>query len=111
MSWRTRLALVLLAALAVGAILVPLLAGTDPRAIGDVLALRFVPPAGTDVRGGWHLLGTDRFGRDVFARMMLAARISLLVRTAGLVPVVHRLARAFAGESRGSGAGGRSARM
>lgn len=82
-TWRVRAALLLLVALTIGAIVVPPLAPTDPRAIGDVLALRLLPPFATDAAGHFHLLGTDRFGRDIFARMMLAARVSLLVGVAG----------------------------
>lgn len=82
-TWRVRAALLLLVALTIGAIVVPPLAPTDPRAIGDVLALRLLPPFVTDAAGHFHLLGTDRFGRDIFARMMLAARVSLLVGVAG----------------------------
>jgi peptide/nickel transport system permease protein len=78
-----RLPLLARAALALGAWIVPELAATDPREIGDVLARRLVPPFGRDSTGGWHLLGTDKFGRDIFARMMLAARLSLLVGIAG----------------------------
>ena len=78
-----RLPLLALAALALGAWIVPELAATDPREIGDVLARRLVPPFGRDSTGGWHLLGTDKFGRDIFVRMMLAARLSLLVGIAG----------------------------
>jgi peptide/nickel transport system permease protein len=52
-------------------------------AIGDVLSLRLVPPFGCDAQGGFHLLGTDRFGRDIFVRMMVAARISLAIGVAG----------------------------
>lgn len=90
MSWsrraggRTALAaFAMLTILVLGALVVPAAARTDPRDIGDVLALRFVPPGHTDAHGGWHLLGTDRFGRDIFVRMMLAARISLLVGLLG----------------------------
>jgi peptide/nickel transport system permease protein len=70
-------------ALILGALLVPALAPTDPRAIGDALALRFNPPLTFDVERHFHLLGTDGFGRDLFTRMMLAARVSLLVGLAG----------------------------
>ena len=75
--------LVLLALLAVGAIAVPILAGDDPRAMGDVIAQRFLPPFATDGHGAFHLLGTDRFGRDIFARTMLAARVSLVIGVLG----------------------------
>jgi peptide/nickel transport system permease protein len=79
----TSLPLLALIALAAGAVLVPELATTDPREIGDVLARRLVPPLGRDASGDWHLLGTDKFGRDIFVRMMLAARLSLLVGIVG----------------------------
>jgi peptide/nickel transport system permease protein len=72
--------LVLLAALV---IVVPLTSGQDPVGIGDVLSLRLLPPLSHDGRGVLHLLGTDRFGRDLFVRMMLAGRISLAVGVAG----------------------------
>ena len=75
--------LVLLAALALGAVIVPMVSATDPRAMGDVVAQRFLPPFATDGQGGFHLLGTDRFGRDIFARTMLAARISLVIGVVG----------------------------
>jgi peptide/nickel transport system permease protein len=75
--------LVLLVALALGAIVVPMLSANDPRAMGDVVAQRFLPPFATDGQGAFHLLGTDRFGRDIFARTMLAARISLVIGIVG----------------------------
>lgn len=84
-GWRARIALVIVVALIVGALIVPPLAPTDPRAIGDVLALRFLPPLSVDAAGHLHSLGTDAFGRDLFARMMLAGRVSLLVGFAGAV--------------------------
>ena len=80
-----RLCLGALALLALGTILVPLFARRDPLAIGDVLSLRLIPPFATDARGDFHLLGTDRFGRDLFVRMMLAGRISLAVGVIGSV--------------------------
>lgn len=70
---------------ALGAIVVPVLARRDPLSIGDLLSLRLVPPFGTDAHGDFHLLGTDRFGRDLFVRMMLAGRLSLAVGVVGSV--------------------------
>jgi peptide/nickel transport system permease protein len=74
-----------LAMLAAGCILVPMVARGDPLAIGDVLSTRLLPPFATDRQGHWYLLGTDRFGRDLFVRMMLAGRVSLAVGIAGSV--------------------------
>ncbi|HEX2249554.1 MAG TPA: ABC transporter permease [Gemmatimonadales bacterium] len=51
----------------------------DPVAQGDVVATRFRPPLSTGPTGTFHLLGTDRFGRDVWARLAHGARISLTV--------------------------------
>jgi peptide/nickel transport system permease protein len=75
----------LLIALVLGCIVVPLVARGDPLAIGDVLSLRLLPPFARDAEGHLHLLGTDRFGRDLFVRMMLAGRVSLAVGVAGSV--------------------------
>ena len=81
---RTALAsLLILASLTLGALLVPVLAPVDPLAIGEVLQTRLLRPFATDAQGHFHLLGTDRFGRDLFARMMLAGRLSLAVGVAG----------------------------
>lgn len=84
-GWRPLFALGTLAALIVGAVLIPAIAPSDPRAIGDVIALRLLPPLTIDAAGHFHPLGTDAFGRDIFARMMLAARVSLSVGVAGSV--------------------------
>ena len=78
-------ALGLLAGLAIASAVVPLVADASPLAIGDVLSTRLLPPFSRDATGGFHLLGTDRFGRDLFVRMMLAGRISLSIGVAGSV--------------------------
>lgn len=76
-------ALLALGVLLAGAVLVPVFTAHDPIAIGDVLASRLLPPLSSGPDGAFHLLGTDRFGRDLFARMMLAGRVSLFVGVAG----------------------------
>ncbi len=97
------IALAALLLLALGVILVPALASHDPSRIDDVLARRLVPPLGRDAHGTMHLLGTDRFGRDLLVRMMLAGRLSLLVGVigAGVAGVVGTLVGALAGWRRG----------
>jgi peptide/nickel transport system permease protein len=51
---------------------------TDPNLTRNVVATRFLPPGSTDVHQAFHLLGTDRLGRDVWARLLFGARVSLL---------------------------------
>ncbi len=60
-----------LVALALAAPLIAAAFGLDPAATD--LARRYQPPS-------WdHLLGTDELGRDVFARLLFGARVSLAV--------------------------------
>ncbi len=106
--WRSldrsaRASLVALVALSGGALLVPLLASTDPLAIGDVVARKLLPPLTRDDSGALHLLGTDRFGRDLFVRIMLAGRISLAVGLLGslLAALIGTTIGAVAGWSGG----------
>ncbi|HVX41998.1 MAG TPA: ABC transporter permease [Gemmatimonadaceae bacterium] len=80
-----RWSLAMLVGLALAVVLVPLASHQDPIAIGDVLALRLLAPGTIDAHGAFHLLGTDRFGRDLFVRMMLAGRVSLAVGIVGSV--------------------------
>jgi peptide/nickel transport system permease protein len=82
-SRTTAIALWLLIGLTAAVLLVPLASHQDPIGIGNVLALRLLPPGSRDVAGDFHLLGTDRFGRDLFVRMMLAGRVSLAVGLIG----------------------------
>jgi len=74
----------ILALAVLAALLAPLLAG-DPIAQRDIVATRFLPPLATDPLGAFHLLGTDRFGRDVWARLVYGARVSLGVGTLAVV--------------------------
>ena len=99
-----RLALAGLVVIALGVVVVPALSSRDPLLIQDVLARRLVPPLARDAGGAWHLLGTDRFGRDLSVRMMLAGRLSLLVGVigAGLSGAVGTLLGAIAGWWAGS---------
>jgi peptide/nickel transport system permease protein len=69
----------ILAAAVVGALAAPLVAPVDPDTQRDVVATRFLPPFTTDAHGVYHVLGTDRLGRDVWSRLVYGARISLAV--------------------------------
>ncbi len=68
--------LVMLVLLVIAAIFAPLIAGADP-AVTD-LRMKNEPPSAE------HILGTDAIGRDVWARLVYGARVSLSV---GLVAV------------------------
>jgi peptide/nickel transport system permease protein len=59
------------------AVLAPVVAPLDPAAQRDVVATRLLPPGTTDGFGSFHLLGTDRLGRDVWSRLVYGARVSL----------------------------------
>ncbi len=82
-GWRTRFAVTSLALLIAGAVFVPPLAPISPVEIGDVIGTRYLEPGARSEDGQLHLLGTDRFGRDILARMLLAARVSLAVGVLG----------------------------
>ena len=80
--WRDRrsaVGIVLLAAVLVAALAAPLVTASDGGVPGDIVATRFLAPLSQDVHGSFHLLGTDRIGRDVWARLVYGGRISLAV--------------------------------
>jgi ABC-type dipeptide/oligopeptide/nickel transport system permease subunit len=68
---RARIAITVVVLLTVGAILAPLLSRHNPNAINLMSALS-APSAE-------HWLGTDVQGRDIWARLLFGARISLMV--------------------------------
>jgi peptide/nickel transport system permease protein len=73
---RARFGLAVLALALSVALFAPLVA-VDPSVQHDIVATRFLPPLSTDLHGTFHLLGTDRFGRDVWARLAFGTRVSL----------------------------------
>lgn len=69
--WLTGLAVLVLVALVLAALFAPLLSPHDPVAM--VPSARLRPPSPD------HLLGTDAMGRDLWARILWGARVSLTV--------------------------------
>jgi peptide/nickel transport system permease protein len=73
--------LVLVLVFVLAAILAPLLEPHDPLA--QDVARRLKPPGYVDPRAGAFVLGTDGLGRDILARLIEGARVSLLVGVGG----------------------------
>ncbi len=94
--------LIIISLIVLTALLAPLLTAAEPTAPVDVVTTRFLAPLATGPTGIFHLLGTDRFGRDVWTRLAYGARISLAVGLAGMAISV------VLGFLVGSVAGGRS---
>ena len=65
--------------IALAAAIGPLVFGHQTIEMREVVARRFLSPLARTPDGALHLLGTDRFGRDLLARLLLGARISLAV--------------------------------
>src|SRR5256885_5154850 len=68
---------VVLLVVIVCAIAAPLVTNGEPTAQRDIVANRFLPPLSSDAHGVFHPIGTDRFGRDVWTRLVYGARISM----------------------------------
>ena len=54
-------------------LITPLVAPFDPAAQGDIVLTRNLPPSAE------NLMGTDKFGRDIFSRVLYGSRISLTI--------------------------------
>ncbi len=76
---RARVGIAVIALFGVGALAGPILLGPSSADLADIVARRFVAPLARTPDGALHLLGTDRFGRDVLARLLAGARVSLAV--------------------------------
>ena len=74
---RARFGLSVLVVMTLLAVCAPLVTTIGPTEQRDVVATRFLTPFATDLHGVLHPLGTDRLGRDVWARLVHGARISL----------------------------------
>ena len=83
------------------ALLAPVLEPHDPLA--QDVARRLKPPGYVDPRAGVFWLGTDGLGRDILARLIEAARVSLLVGVggAGIAAVLGTLIGLTAGYAGG----------
>jgi peptide/nickel transport system permease protein len=100
---RGRTGLILLGLIVLLALAAPGVTSFDPNAQGDVVATRFKAPLTSDAAGGLHLLGTDRFGRDVWTRLVYGARVSLAtgIAATAIAVVLGLLIGAAAGVWRG----------
>jgi peptide/nickel transport system permease protein len=100
---RGRLGFALLGLIVLLAVGAPWVSRFDPNAQGDVVATRFKAPLSADGAGALHVLGTDRFGRDVWTRLLYGARVSLAtgIAATAIAVVLGLLIGAVAGVWRG----------
>ena len=81
---RSRIGILLLGIIILLALFAPLVTTIGPDVQRDVVETRFLAPLSSDVHQVFHPLGTDRLGRDVWARLVHGARVSLLVGVLGI---------------------------
>lgn len=79
-TWPARISMTILAIICMLAVIGPWVTPHDPAQIDITLAL--LPPFTTDP--GFYLFGTDNLGRDVFSRLIVGSRISILVGVLGV---------------------------
>ncbi len=103
LRWRS--GALILGAMVLIALLAPWITGGDPALTRDVVATRYLPPLSTDPHGAFHLLGTDKLGRDVWTRLAYGARISLSVGVLGVLLslLIGVLVGTLSGAGRGAG--------
>lgn len=76
---KTRVGAGVLLAFALLALGAPWFAPNSPPESIDIVSTRFLAPGSVDDNGTFHLLGTDRLGRDVWSRLLYGGRVSLVV--------------------------------
>jgi peptide/nickel transport system permease protein len=74
---RIWVSIAVIALFAIGAVVVPILYHFDP--LTTELTSRLRPPGSTLPDGSFAVFGTDKLGQDLFAQMMMGARVSLTV--------------------------------
>ena len=82
------------------ALISPYIVPHDP--IRGNLRARYKPPGFTDANGATYLLGSDQLGRDIFSRILVGSRVSVLVGVvavliAGTIGVLYGLTSGFLG--------------
>lgn len=82
-SARITVPLIVIALFIIGAIVVPIVYGFDP--LRTEVLLRLQPPGSTLANGSFAVFGTDQVGQDLFAQMMMGARVSLTVGVSTLL--------------------------
>jgi peptide/nickel transport system permease protein len=82
-SRRAVVGLAVLLLVLVGSTLASYALGADPEAMAP--ANKLLPPLGVNRDGATHLLGTDSLGRDILARVLYGARVSLAVAVGSIV--------------------------
>lgn len=84
--WMPAVPIVILGTIILASLAAPLL--TDHNPVKSDLINSLQPPAWVKGGSAGHLLGTDGFGRDVFARLLYGGRVSLTVAAISLIIAV-----------------------